>query len=477
MRRAHAWLLIAATFITALLLIGSRRLPTAVSSPLLQISPASGRYDQSLSVQIHASHPTGIIRYRLNNGEERWTYRRPIHISAVQPSVMVVEAQLYLADGTMIGEPLTAHYAVGWEDRLPVLSIAIEPTDFTGANGIYTHFEKKGPAWERPSELAYLPSGLPFVTKAGLRLHGNWTRTFYAKKSFRLYFRDDFGADGWDIFGDDGDRFVLHNSGQDLLVFKNSLMTSLAADLGLPAAQIEPILLFINGEPWGIYHVRERMDEGFLQRRYGQMPFDLLDTPDNPDQQRVVAGSRAGWDHLVVHVSATDLSQSNALAYIETQVNLDNLIDYTLLQLYAADRDWPEFNVNQFRPERPGGRWHWAFWDNDLSFEDAERPLFPFIFEPAAPTTALLLRSLLQNEAFRQRFLARADVLLQTTLSAEAMTLRVEALTAVYEADIELEKARWEIDRSWETRRQELLTFVQRRPEVMWEELTAVLDN
>ncbi|MEM7117843.1 MAG: CotH kinase family protein [Chloroflexota bacterium] len=475
MRQTHLWLLLAALVAWLFVLIADARV-TAVSPPQITISPPSGHYNHTIQVRLAA--PAGYtIRHRFNRQPTTHLYQGPIALPALGPTVTIVEAQLSTDDGTAVGEPVTAHYAIGWQKQLPLLSIGIEPDDFVGENGIYSQFSEKGIEWERPITLAYFSRQPSFVGRAGMRLHGNWTRTFFAKKSFRLYFRDEYGSDHWELFGDAGNRFVLHNSGQDLLVMKNSLMTELADELGLLAPKIQPVLLFLNGEPWGIYHLRERIDQSLLQRRYGNIPFDLLDTPDNAAQAQTVAGSRAHWDHLMAYVANADLSQPEALAYVETQVDLDNLIDYTLLQLYAADRDWPEFNVNQFRPHTAGGRWQSVFWDNDLSFADAERPLFSPMLEPADPATALLLRSLLQNDAFRQRLLARADVLLNTVLSAEAMTARVGKLTAVYTPAIPIEQARWEIDHMWEGQQQALLEFVQRRPEVMWGELTAVLHH
>ena len=168
----------------------------------------------------------------------------------------------------------------------------------TATIAVFTQiFSEKGIEWERPVTLTYMDADRSsgFQTDAGLRIHGNWTRTFFQKKSFRLYFRRQYGLNRieYPLFdaGENGfKRLVLHNSGQSPVTIVNQLVANLAWQQGGNAARSQPVLLFINGRLWGIYQIRERIDQRFLALNYGLHDADFLDTPDNVDQQSVYCG-------------------------------------------------------------------------------------------------------------------------------------------------------------------------------------------
>ena len=62
------------------------------------------------------------------------------------------------------------------------------------------------------------------------------------------------------------------------------------------------------------------------------------------------------------------LAAPDNYAYVQSQVDIANFIDYNLLQICIANVDWPHHNVRQFRPRVQGGYWHWMFWDSDSGF-------------------------------------------------------------------------------------------------------------
>ena len=467
---------------------------TAVSAaPPLQFSPPGGYYERGLQVELSTPQPNVDICYSLDGripGYDTGVCKpHSIRLNVAAPTVAVVRARLFRQDNHQpLGTVVTASYVVGLDSaRLPVLSLAIDPDDFVGnSRGIYTNFSRRGPDWERPVDVTYFDKDrrMGFQVPAGLRIHGNWTRTFFDKKSFRLYFRRQYGAGrlNYPLFDAEKttfDRLVLHNSGLDLLLMKNQLVANLAWQSGGHAARGRPVLLFINGQSWGIYYVRERIDDDFLAGNYGILDSDILDTPDNVEQQTIVAGDRAHWDHLMRFVATHDLAEPVAYAYIQSQIDLANFIDYTILQIYAADTDWPEYNVHQFRSRTNGGRWQWLFWDNDFSFEKVDRQVLPDIMksdQPLGPHTALLLRKLLANPEFVERFLTRTADLLNTYLAPAAVIDQFDHLVEELESDITFEMDRWAIDLTWSDRVQGVRDFAQRRPDVVRQEIVEILD-
>jgi hypothetical protein len=276
---------------------------------------------------------------------------------------------------------------------------------------------------------------------------------------------------------------VLHNGGQESsrsptnwTLLRNSLVGTLARQIGVCAARSRPVLLFLNGEPWGIYQLRERIDRWFLEDHYGIRSADLLDTPTVGGLEAVVEGDRQHWDRLMEYVAAHDLSEPAHLARVQALVDLDNLIDYTILQVYSANSDWLRSNVSQFRSRAPGGRWQWFVWDSDWSFgltphSDVQDRTVDVVLDPGDPETGgadtLLLCKLLDNRDFRERFLVRTADLLNTALSPPAVIAEIDALASELEADVAYETARWSSPSDWSANVETLRAFARARPDIV----------
>ena len=63
---------------------------------------------------------------------------------------------------------------------------------------------------------------------------------------------------------------------------RNQLAAKLASQLGGYVTHSQPVILFINGEPWGIYYIRERVDRPLLGRSlWRRRSADFLDSPEH----------------------------------------------------------------------------------------------------------------------------------------------------------------------------------------------------
>ena len=115
-------------------------------------------------------------------------YADPINIS----STKVLRARAYKG-GTPVSEDVSQVYVVNYKGHISVLSLATDESNLYGGKGIFDHPKKRGVQWERPVSVNLLEvDGSGFQINAGLRIHGQHSRT-YPKKSMRLYFRSDYG--------------------------------------------------------------------------------------------------------------------------------------------------------------------------------------------------------------------------------------------------------------------------------------------
>jgi hypothetical protein len=456
--------------------------------------PPGGYFDQDVQLEIDVPVPDASVIFTLDGSVPTQVngtiYTHPLHLRADAPAVAVVRARGVLPDGEL-GPVTSASYFVGLRATLPMLSLIMEPDDLWGSEGIYLRPVKRGDEWERSVDVTYVDrdrrSG--FHVPAGIRIHGGHSR-LYEKKALRLYFRQEYGVSRleYPLFPESDvrsfKRLVLHNGGQDWsapdvwnwTLIRNQLADRLALELDGRATYSQPALLFLNGEPWGIYTIRERIDRHFLMDRYGIQEADLLDVPENTEQASVLWGDREHWDRLMQFVEAHDLVDSANYAYVRSQVDLANFIDYNIVQLYAAHRDWPHHNVRQFRPRVPGGRWQWMVWDTDHAFAAlpggrVDANLVERVLSYDHPETegreVLLFRKLLENPVFHDLFLSRTADLLNTTLAPQSVVGHIDALAAELGPDITYETARWGSVGNWAANVEEMREFAHFRPDIV----------
>jgi hypothetical protein len=475
--------------------------PTEAASTLEPIfSLPGGYYDRDIQLEISAPNsandqPSDVI-FTVDGSVPTYTvgtiYTHSIHLSAAMPAVTVIRARAVLPDA-QLGPVVSASYFVGVSATLPMISLIVDPGDlWDPERGICANPYERGDAWERPVDITYVDedrrSG--FHIPAGVRIHGQGSRAI-EKKSLRLYFRQKYGDElEYPLFSDSKvesfERLVLHNGGQDspmpnmnCTLIRNQLADSLAFQLDGYATHSQPALVFVNGELWGIYQIRERIDRHFLADHYDIDEVDFLNSPEHVVEQAIILGERENWDYLLQFVETHDLVDSANYAYVQSQVDIANFIDYNLIQIYAANTDWPRRNVHQFRPRVQGGRWHWMFWDSDSGFgaysaapwRQSGPNLIKYLLDYDHPDTGgqdvLLLRKLLENPTFLDRFISRAADLLNTTFAPRSVIAQIDALAAELEPDIAYETFHWPDSVGWESSVQELRDFALERPDLV----------
>lgn len=465
----------------------------AVSTLVPAFSLPGGYYDRDIRLKIHPPHPAAQVVFttdgRVPTHAAGTVYTQPIRLSAATPGVTVIRARAVMPDNTL-GPIASASYFVGIPATLPMMSLIVDPDDLWDPDtGIYANPLQRGEDWERPVDVTYVDKdrGLGFQIPAGIRIHGQYSRQF-DKKSLRLYFRQEYGVSRleYPLFsGSDVQSFkrlVLHNGGQDWHTFhrmnwtliRNALAARLAFELEGYATHSQPALLFINGQPWGIYQIRERIDDRFLADHYGIEAADFIEAPEHMWDQVIPMGDSEHWDHLLQFIETHDLADPTNYAYVQSQVDIANFIDYNVLQIYIANTDWPHRNVRQFRPRVQGGRWHWMFWDSDHGFgthpdSEVSADIVAHLLTYNDPYTGgrdvLLIRKLVENPVFLEQFVSRTADLLNTTLAPPSVITHVDTLAAELEPDIAYETIRWSNVNNWATSVQEMRDFARRRPD------------
>lgn len=316
---------------------------------------------------------------------------------------------------------------------LPTISLVLPMDDLFGPQGIYANPEGRGAAWERAASFEWIPggSGTPsleaFQQDAGLRIQGGAFRSFglSRKKSFRLVFRGEYGARRLEqpLFGPGAapwfNTLILRANSNDAWPYGDSRAVYIrdrfamdtARELGIPASHSGFAHLFLNGQYWGLYNPVERPDAAFAEAYVG----GDKDTWDSINQDSAPDGNYDAWNRLLA-ASGQDLSRTDNYQRIqgnnpdgtrnpsfEALIDVDNYIDYLLLNFYVGNTDWPHRNwwAGRRRDGNDGVGFQFRPWDTEtaLDFSGLDADV-----TGASVAVARPYASLQRNADFRARF-------------------------------------------------------------------------
>ncbi len=330
------------------------------------------------------------------------------------------------------------------------------------------------------------------VIDAGFRMHGNWTLA-RPRKSMKMYFRSEYGENdlGYPIFLDQTDekykRLLIRNGGNDETHtnLRDISMQKMVEHMRFATQDARSISLFINGEYWGVHHVRERLDRFYIERKYGieQQDLDLLEI-----NASVVEGSADHYLDMIDLVANSDISEDAIYDDVLTRMDVDDFIDFQSACIFIGNTDWPHNNLKMYRkrnveylPEAPhphDGRWRWMMYDTDFGFgyyggRDASFDYLGWAISPSGngfgSWSTLLFRRLLLNSDFRNNFVNRHADMLNTAYRTQVTSGIIQANRDLMAPDMDEHFARW-VGRPgsfgvWDYNIDVLHTYAQDRPD------------
>jgi hypothetical protein len=379
-----------------------------------------GYYDEPISVDLsYMDMQVGTtIRFTTDSSAPGPT-RGEVYSDPVPIAETTILRAVALQPGIGPTEVMTHTYLLNIAPHLrhlPALSIVSDEENFTGPNGIAhrDNVQERGRAWERPVSVEYIENGdnSGFQINGGIRLHGQASRSF-AKKSYRLYFRSEYGPSRLDypLMPDcELERFkklVLRGGGQDLNpFFSDELARRLYLDCGQVAAHGTFVQLFRNGDSWAYYNPTEYYDEDFFEAWHGGD-----DQWDVVRHSGVEEGDGVAWNELLGLLNQ-DLSVAANYQAVEARLDVTNFVDYLLLYIFGAGDDWPGNNWTAAREVKEGAKFRFYPWDAEQSFggEIRSSPVTDTISSKLAQGTSpipRLYQALVANEEFRELFTIR----------------------------------------------------------------------
>lgn len=435
-----------------------------------------GLYNFPITLELTAENPSATIYYSLDGSvpsESSLVYSSPLDINESK----VVRASSIETDA-LESPIMTNTYIVGQQHNLAIISLATAPENLWDPDsGIYVMGHNASSElpfyganfwqdWERPVHIEFFePDGqMGFSMDAGMKIFGGWSRV-KPQKPLALFARRRYGFNEIDyqVFPElPIKRFqalVLRNSANDweYTMFRDAMMQSLVEGTHIDLQAYRPAVVYLNGAYWGIHNIREKINEHYIASHYNIDPdnLDLLENRSVPLQ-----GDAEHYTALENYISTHDLSIPANYEYVQSQMDIQNFIDYQTAQIFFDNRDWPGNNLKYWRGKKATGRWRWILYDTDFGFglynptayllntlEFATATNGPDWPNPAWST--LFLRKLLENKEFKIGFVNRFADLLNTNFKSDLVYQKIEYFKNLIESEMPNHFGRWQEGLGW----------------------------
>ncbi len=318
---------------------------------------------------------------------------------ANQPPAYLFSEADYDMDPRIVTHPVYGATILDDLKSIPSLSIVTNVTHLFGQQtGIYIHRSGEGVAWERPTsvELIY-PDGAPgFQINCGIRMQGGVSRSSkIGKYSFRLLFKSIYGRSklNFPLFTgspvDSFDTITLSATFNDAWTagvsrsqyLRDTWVKDSQRAMGQVASHNMFVHLYVNGRYWGMYRPTERPAAAFIASYFGgdKEEYDALNSGSPID------GDKAAWSTAQT-LSMADLGVPANYAALEQYLDVENLIDYMMVNIFAGNYDWPHHNWYAGRKREAGAGYKFFSWDaeSSLTNSNGSRVSVEFYDSPAA---------------------------------------------------------------------------------------------
>lgn len=378
------------------------------------------------------------------------------------------------------GNTVTATYFINPETTnrysLPVLSITTDKDNlFDEEIGIYVYgttgdlgnYYEGGDEWERPTHVQFFENdgSLAFEQNLGVRIHGAGGR-HSTIKNMRMYARSEYGNAllKYKWFANDENknfkRFLVRGPGhRPDCAPRDDLADLLVQNLNMDVQHMRHVIVFINGEYWGIHTIKERFDQKYLEGKYGKKDDDyvilrnggILDSGEEGDEQP--------YTDLLAFVSENDMSSAENYNYVKQQIDMDNYLTYFTSEVYLGNVDWVDTNIKFWRYKGNGtkstdlngidGKWRWFLYDFDLTFGGSCADVNPRVnmlhkaFDPDYGRSTTLATGLRQNQQFVYDFVNRMCDMLNSNFNAKNFLEKIDEIDGIMTQEMMEHVQRW----------------------------------
>lgn len=491
--------------------------------PAFSVTP--GIYDNAVTVAITAGEGE-TIRYTTDcttpNASSE-VYSGELSISKNS----VIRAAAF-RDGYLSGDVATATYLFrsdGVNHALPVVTLVTDPDNlWNSKTGIYatgdqfdpdaasyadtlksaTYYQAKfateeqvDTIWEKPAAFSLFDDNgkQVFTQNVGIRIAGSFGRG-RAQKGFNVIARKEYGKGSMEYPFFENRPYteykavVLRAGAQDQnrSKIRDELASGLleGTDINILYQAYRPTVLYLNGEYWGVYFMKEKRNRFFVAQH--ENTENNVDLAIGKGFKQRSYGDNSDWVSLYEYATSHDLSSAEAYAYVSERMDVDSFRDYMIAEIYNGNTD--TYNFQYYRLK--GGKWKFIFYDFCWGFQSPGHETLAFRMgkTPSDVCSAKLFAAMLQNKGWRDSFCRRFAELLNTAFAPERVSALIEELYGYVEPEIKREREKFNKDtfmgvkqpntnlgtyEGFQSEISKLKDFAQKRPEELKRQLQSNL--
>ena len=301
--------------------------------------------------------------------------------------------------------------------------------------------------------------------------------------------------------------FNLRNNGNRFWTdyIGDAMMTALLEGTDVDYQRSRQVVVFYNGEYFGIHDMRERLNRHFVETNYGidAKSINMINIKGTELEASGTNGSSVTeYQQLYSEISSSKYAGENNENYekVKTKLNVNSFAQYMFAEMYFHNGDWPTNNVRAW-----GGNGHpfkFVAFDTDHGFGfspgisgfDVEgQNMFTWVLgnnnsggmwggmgggATAGPGT--MLKKLLENPDFKRMFINNACILLNSYLTYEKVQKTVQSMMAtIPSSEQSRDEQRWprtQTNFRWAPNGSDLIAYAKDRSETIKKEMADYFD-
>lgn len=431
--------------------------PARTDAPVLTV--AGGFYQDSVTVG--ATGPEGaVIRYT-TDGETPTEKSKQMPAAGITLKATTPLRVKAFKDREVSSATESATYFINDDPLTPIVSLISDDkylfSKKTGmlvkGTGSIPNYSK---GYEYPVHIEYFNiSGVQEISQNGTMTCSGHSARINAQKSIALYARKAWGADKF-VFNPFPTRDYTEykslllraaNSDYSATRLRDIVASSLAEGQGILYQDHVVIQVYINGQYWGHYNLREKINKYFIAAYEGVTEEEDIDNIDilarSGSDEFLQNGDNKDWLELCAFCKKNDLNDPDNLSYVEERLDIDSMFTHAAYEIILGNVDFT--NVRIYRV--PGGKWRWLLFDVEACWRGLDKTPIEYYIRPVkGPYQGFHhepLNALLAVPEYKAKFLNRVSELLATVFRWDNVEAHFDAVIEQLEPILPRHISRW----------------------------------
>lgn len=421
-------------------------------------SMAGGIYQNFISIDFSSD---GEVHYKFNNRSKKDEYI--YDGTAIELSETTVICYWADKEGFLDSQIQCETYFIDVEHSLPLLSVVGDSTDlFSFEEGLFEfgpNAEEEWPHWganfwsdeEKPVHFQYYIDGqIVYEEDAALQIHGGRESRTSAARSFRMVANQ---------YADQRFEYPFYSSKPKLGAVKKIVVRNASGDfnaahlrdgflskivtvneLDIDALGYQPVVCYLNGSYFGVMGLREKADEYYINQNYGLdlNTFSVIDV-----DTAAVHGSSEDFIEMHDFIWENDMSSESNYQQAESLLDINSFIDYFVFEMGLNNKAWPQHNIRFWKSDEPNSKWRYILYDMDIAMyrwpwtKYSEDLLGLKMVEYGDSNKHInILKSLMDNTEFRNRYSNRHQDLFNTLMSEENFAKELNDMVEILDPEM-----------------------------------------